>query len=90
MRSLAAAAVLAAVALIGGCVTYSPNQLASMSAADLCEVEYRQGQNLSPETRQAIQSELQRRNDNGRNHAAEVAQRFEQFMFVETYGRQLP
>ena len=88
-RPLAGAAV-ALAALVGGCVSYSPAQLSGMSAVDICEMENMQRFNLSPQTKQAIQSELQRRNDNCRNHAAEVAQRFERFMYVETYGRQLP
>ena len=90
MKSLSAAAVLGAAALLGGCVTYSQNELASMSAADLCEVQSRQGRNLAPEARKAIDSELQRRNDNCGNHAGEVAQRFRDFMYRETYGNQSP
>ena len=75
------------MALVGGCVNYSPAQLSAMSTVDICETEYMQGRNLSAEARQAIQSELQRRNDNCRNHAVEVAQRFDEFMYRETYGR---
>ena len=86
-RGLAAAVSVALAALLGGCVTYSPAQLSAMSAVDICELEYRQGPNLTPETKQAIQGELSRRKDNCRNHAIEVAQRFEEFMYRETYGR---
>lgn len=46
-----------------------------------------QGRNLSAAARQSIQAELQRRNDNCRNHSVEVAQRFEAFMWRETYGK---
>ena len=90
MRSHTIVAVLAAAALLGGCVSYTPHQLASMSGADLCEVLSRQGPNLSQDARQAIQSELQRRRDNCGNHEAEVAQRFRDFMYRETYGNQSP
>jgi hypothetical protein len=86
-RPLAAAASIALAALVGGCVTYTPAQLSAMSTVDMCEMEYMQRPNLSPETRQAMQSELQRRNDNCRNHAVEVAQRYDEFMYRETYGK---
>ena len=82
--------VLAAAALLGACASYAPRDLAAMPTADICYLEYMQRPNLSAEGRQAIQSELQRRNDNCRNHAAEVAQRFEAFMWHETYGKQHP
>jgi hypothetical protein len=85
---LAAAASVATAALLVGCVTYSPAQLSAMSTVDICETEYMQGRNLSQEARQAIQSELQRRNDNCRNHAVEVAQRHDAFMYREMYGKQ--
>jgi hypothetical protein len=80
--------MLSAVAGVGltalaGCAGYTPAGLSTMSAADLCELEYIQGRNLSPAARQTIQSELQRRNDNCRNHAVEVAQRFQ--ALIDTY-----
>ena len=88
MNRLTSTLAAASVALaLGGCVTYSPSQLSAMSTVDLCELQNMQGPNLSPETRQAMQGELQRRNDNCRNHAVEVAQRYEDFMARETYGK---
>ena len=87
MNLLSATTALATAIFIAGCVTYTPSELASLSAADLCEVQSRQGRNLSRETRQGIDSELQRRNDNCRNHAAEVARRFDDFAYRETYGK---
>jgi hypothetical protein len=78
---------MALTALLVGCVNYSPGQLSAMSTVDICETEYMQGRNLSAEARQAIQSELQRRNDNCGNHRTEVAQRYEAFMYRETYGK---
>jgi hypothetical protein len=86
-RPLVVAASVTLAALVGGCVSYSPAQLSAMSAVDICETENMQRFNLSPQTKQAIQSELQRRNDNCRNHAVEVAQRYEEFMYRETYGK---
>src|SRR5687768_3748288 len=85
-RTLSALAGLSLAAL-SGCAGYNPSGLSTMSAVDMCELEYVQGRNLSPAARQTIQSELARRNDNCRNHAAEVAQRFAAFMDRETYGK---
>lgn len=75
------------LAALGGCGAYTPAGLSQMSAVDMCELEYRQGRNLSPAAKQTMQSELSRRNDNCRNHAAEVAERFAAFMYRETYGK---
>ena len=75
------------LASLWGCAVYNPAGLSSMSAVDLCELEYMQGRNLSPAAKQSIQSELQRRNDNCRNHSAAVAERFAAFMYRETYGK---
>jgi hypothetical protein len=82
--------MLAALALAGGCASYTPQGISSMSTLDICELQHMQGGNLSGQARQAIQSELQRRNDNCRNHSAAVAERYRDFMYVETYGRQSP
>ena len=84
---MSVAVALAAAAWLGGCAGYSPSNLSAMSAEDICELEYRQGRNISAEGKRAIQSELQRRNDNCGNHAAEVAARYDLFMYRETYGR---
>jgi hypothetical protein len=81
------AAMLVLAVAVAGCVSYSPAQLSAMSAVDLCETEYMQGRNLSADSKRAIQSELQRRNDSCRNHAEAVAQRYEEFMYRETYGK---
>ena len=86
-RPLLATATLLLATVAAGCVSYSPAQLSAMSAVDLCETEYMQRPNLSAETKRAIQSELQRRNDNCRNHATAVAQRYEEFMYRKTYGK---
>ena len=77
--------VFAAAVLMGGCAGYTPRNFSGMSAEDLCYLEYIQGRNLSAEGRQAIQSELQRRNDNCGNHTAGVKQQFAEFMHRQTY-----
>ena len=86
-RPLAAAASSALSVLLTGCVNYTPSQLSAMSTFDICETEYMQRPNLSPEAKQAIQSELQRRNDNCGKHAVEVAHRYDEFMYREMYGK---
>jgi hypothetical protein len=78
--------VLAALSL-GACVSYSPSQLTGMNTVDLCELGQMQGPNLSPETRSAMQSELQRRNESCSKYSAVLAQRYSDFMYRETYGR---
>ena len=85
------AMILAVAGALGACAGVQvPRDLTAMSADDICYFEYIQGRNLSPEAKQAIQGEMQRRNDNCRNHSTQVAQRFQDFMYVETYGRQDP
>jgi hypothetical protein len=86
-RGSSRVAALAAMALLGGCATYTPGGLSAMSATDICELEYMQRPNLSAAGKQAIQAELSRRNDNCGNHAAEVQARFAAFMWRETYGK---
>lgn len=85
LKRLATAAL--GLAALAGCAAYNPRDISSMSSVDMCEMEYMQGRNLSPGAKQAIQAELQRRSDNCGNHAAEVAQRFQDFMYRETYGK---
>ncbi|MGZ8212706.1 MAG: hypothetical protein ACXWUH_19560 [Burkholderiales bacterium] len=85
--SLPLAVPLALAALLGGCVTLSPSQIAAMSSVDLCEYQDVQGRNLTDDARRALQGELKRRNDDCRQHAAEVAQRREDVLDQLTYGR---
>ena len=89
IRELKALSIAGAFSLVAltGCGTYNPPGIASMSAVDMCELEHMQGRNLSPAAKQAIQGELQRRNDSCANHTVEVAQRYEEFMWRETYGK---
>ena len=84
-RMLSIVAGLGLIAL-AGCGAYTPRGVAGMDSVDICEMEYMQGRNLSAQAKQAMQSELAKRNDNCRSHATEVAQRFEDFMLHETYG----
>ena len=80
----------AAALLLGGCVTYSPAQLSAMQTVDLCETIDVQSYNLSPDTRGAVQSELSRRNESCSKYSDVVAQRRQDFLDRETYGKQSP
>jgi hypothetical protein len=79
-----------AAALLGGCMTYSPQNISAMSAVDLCELREVQAYNLSQQSRSSIDDEVRRRNDDCRNHAAEVAKRRADFLYQETYGKLSP
>ena len=79
-----------AALLLAGCVTYTPAQLSAMSPVDLCETLDVQSYNLSPESRGAINAELQRRNESCAKYAAIVAQRRQDFLDRETYGKESP
>jgi hypothetical protein len=84
--SLPLAVSLAVAALLGGCVALSPSELAAKSSVDLCEYQDVQGRNLNDDARRALLAEVKRRNDDCRNHAAEVAQRREEVLYHLVYG----
>ena len=86
-RSRITLAFLSLSAALGGCVSYSPAQISAMPTVDLCELADVQGRNMNADTRRALESELQRRNDNCGNHAAAVAERREAFLDREVYGK---
>ena len=79
-----------AALLLAGCVSYSPSQLAAAQTVDLCETIDVQAYNLSTETRSAIRSELARRNESCASYSSAVAQRRQDFLDRETYGKQSP
>jgi hypothetical protein len=81
---------IAAAALLGGCMAYSPQNISAMSTVDLCELREVQGPNLAESARRAIRDEVRRRNDDCSNHAAAVAKRRRDFLYEETYGKQSP
>ena len=80
----------AAALLVAGCVSYSPSQLSAMQSVDLCQTLDMQAYNLTPETRSAIQSELGRRKESCSTYSATVAQRRQDVLDYETYGKQSP
>jgi hypothetical protein len=79
-----------AALLLAGCVSYSPAQLSAMQTVDICETIDVQSYNLSPDTRSALQSELSRRNESCSKYSDVVAQRRQDFLDRETYGKQSP
>jgi negative regulator of sigma E activity len=89
-RQATAAAIAGAVAaaMLAGCVSYTPDKLAAMSSVDLCDLQATQGVNLSADTKRALQGEVQRRNDSCGNYAAVIAQRRDEFLYREMYGKQ--
>jgi hypothetical protein len=89
-RALGLSFCITAAALLGGCLTYSPQKVSAMSTVDLCELREVQGPNLTEESRRLLQDEVRRRNDDCRNHVAEVAQRRADFMYREVYGKLSP
>src|SRR3954469_10459816 len=89
-RGLLAMGASAGALALGGCLTYSPTQLSSMQTVDICQTIDVQAYNLTPETRSAIQSELQRRNESCSQYSNVVAQRRQDAMDYEMYGKQSP
>ena len=74
-------------ALTAGCVTYTPGQITALSSLELCELRANQGVNLTADTKRALDSELQRRSDDCRIHAAVIAQRREEALYRDMYGK---
>jgi hypothetical protein len=80
----------AAALLLGGCASYSPSQVSAMPTADICEMIDVQSYNLSPAARSAIQGELSRRGESCSKYGEVVAQRRQDFLDRETYGKNSP
>ena len=80
----------AAALLLAGCVSYTPAQLSAMQTVDICETIDVQSYNLSADTRGALQTELARRNESCSKYGEAVAQRRQDFLDRETYGKQSP
>jgi hypothetical protein len=66
--------------LVAGCAT-TPQDLHSMSVAEVCYLGV-----VQPEKRQMALDEVARRNDDCRNHAAEIAQIHDAQMRAQTGG----
>lgn len=90
LRACGAVALTSGALMLGGCVTYSASQLSGMQTVDICEMTDVQAYNLSAETRSAVSSELTRRNESCSKYASVVAQRRQDFLDRETYGKNSP
>jgi hypothetical protein len=78
--------MIVALAALGGCVTYSGDELARLSPVELCELQIQQGVNLDADTRRTLRTELERRKVDCAGHAVELALRRDARMHELTYG----
>lgn len=84
------AALLSATALLGGCVSYGPEQYSGMSAYRLCDLSGYQRMNLTEASRGALDAELKRRNEDCRTLSAQIARDHEDDRLDRMYNRQSP
>jgi len=69
------AALLAALAFtvfLGGCITYTPQELSAMPGLQLCEMQLYSRVNLKDETKRLVQNELSRRKEDCRKYVPEI------------------
>ena len=81
--------LLAPLAL-AGCISYGAPQLETMSTLDLCETHVVQRVNLSRATRDAVQSEIDRRKVDCRSQLAAIKARHDEDLYDRTYRNQSP
>ena len=65
-------ASLALALFLGGCITYTPQELSGMPAVKLCEMQLYSRVNLKDETKRLLQDELKRRNEDCSRHVPEL------------------
>jgi hypothetical protein len=75
---------------VTGCINYGAPQLEAMSTLDLCETHIVQRVNLSGPTREAVQSELDRRKVDCRSQLAAIKARHDEDLYDRTYRNQSP
>ena len=75
---------------LAGCINYGAPQLETMSALDLCETHVVQRVNLSRATREAVQSEIDRRKVDCRSQLAAIKARHDEDLYDRTYHNQSP
>ena len=71
-----------------GCVSYAPARVAAMSTYQICEAQV--GQNLTEETRAALRSELDRRQETCAPHLAAIHAQREDDFHEQVYGKASP
>lgn len=84
------AALLSAAALLGGCMSYAPEQYSGMNAYQLCDLAGYQRMNLTEPSRIALDAELKRRNEDCRTLSAQIARDHEDDRIDRMYNRQSP
>lgn len=89
-RMRAGAAVASTALLLSGCLSYTPRELSSMSAYDLCELQAYQRVNLSAATRPLLTAELQRRKEDCRGVMPQIDRDREYDYYDRMYNRQSP
>jgi hypothetical protein len=57
---------------VGGCITYSPQELTAMSSVRLCEMQLYSRVNLNNDTKARLQDELRKRNEDCRQYVAQL------------------
>ena len=75
---------------LAGCISYGAPQLSAMSTLDLCETHLVQRVNLSRATREAVESEIERRKVDCRSQVAAIKARHEEDLYDRTYRNQSP
>lgn len=82
--------VLAIGAALTGCITYSPGQVAAMSAYDLCEAQLYSRVNLTTETRALVSDEIRKRNEDCARQVPAIEADREFQVYDAMYGRSGP
>jgi len=83
------AVALTALAL-PGCLSYTPRELSSMSAYDLCELQAYQRVNLTAATQAQLAEELRRRHEDCRGVMPQIDKDRADDVYDRMYNRQSP
>jgi hypothetical protein len=59
---------------VGGCLTYSTQELSAMSGVRLCEMQLYSRVNLKDDAKRLLQDELRKRNEDCRKYVAQLEQ----------------
>ncbi len=71
-RTAALAATFAASLTLGGCLTYTPQELSALPGDRLCEMQLYSRVNLSDRSKVLLQDELAKRNEDCRKYVAQL------------------
>ena len=81
---------LAAAAGLTGCLSYSPQQISSMSSDDLCDLQRYQQMNLTAAGKASLEAELQRRKESCSGLVAQIDKDHADDEYDRMYNRQSP